>query len=163
MRVTPRSEEECKKLAFSLLDKGRYQAQLIMFNETDAQGRPLVSQTGNAKTDIRLKVWDIQGKEHTIFDNLTDHEKMAYKTRHFAEAFGLVEEYKKGELPGQNKIGELCLIDVTIQKGKARPEGGFYDDKNAVVDYMPPDPHSTETLNKPGEGLSTLPSDEIPF
>ena len=161
MKFTPRSEQECKELAFSLIDKGTYPGVLIFFQSKDDFGKVLLSKSGNEKTNVRIKVWDIKGKEHTIFDILTDHPQMAYKIRHFAEAFDLIEEYNKGELPGETRIGYHCKIDVGIQKGKDDGKGGFYADKNTVLDYLPSDSNSVETIKN---GVPTeLPNDDIPF
>jgi len=94
------------------------------------------SKTGNAMLVVTLSIADEMGKLYIIKDYLTD--KMRFKLKHFCETLGFAEEYRTGNLPLNAVIGKTGSVNLIVEKGAAKPEGGFYRDRNAVKDYIKP-------------------------
>lgn len=128
------SEEEAIKAAFSLLEDGIYDFELVK------DGVHGISKKGNPLIKLMLKVWDKEGKEKIVYDNLIGMKNFEFKTRHFCYTAGLHKEYEN------NNFNEtLCVQGL---RGKAHividPErtdnstGQTYPPKNAVKDYIVP-------------------------
>lgn len=88
------------------------------------------SKAGNDMIELLVKVYDTEGRSRLINDWLVESEGMAYKTRHFAEAVGLLSQYEKGELHSADLPGKTGRCQVGIKK-----EDG-YPDKNRIQDYL---------------------------
>jgi hypothetical protein len=121
MRVTPKSEEECK--SSELLSPGEYDAEVMTAEEKQ-------SKSGNDMIAMRLKVYGDNGAEASVFDYLLD--AVAYKVRHFAEAAGMIDAYERGELYAEDLVGKVVRVKLKIEHDKT----GNYADKNAVQDYI---------------------------
>lgn len=152
MRVTARSEEEIQTMG--LLSPGTYDFEV-------AKAEDQISNQGNEMIKLTLKVWDMGGAVHLIYDYLLD--AMAFKLRHFAEATGLLEKYNAGHLEANDCERRMGKVEIIIQKGKDKNDGtgNWYPDKNAVKDYF---------VKKGGFGATTLSSntdqflnDDVPF
>ena len=145
-RFTPLNEDEIKKLG--LLPDGRYRFKVI--------GAEDVKSKNTGAEMIKLKLgFDINGRLIHVFDHLLFEGKMLFKTMHFCYGAGLNKEYDEGHLFSHHCVGKEGECDIVIQKGQPKPDGGFYDDKNAVQDYVKLE------LTAPGDFDSSL--DEIKF
>lgn len=94
------------------------------------------SDAGNAMIKVTLSVKC--GKEARIItDYLVASEKMMFKLKHFCESIGLENEYKSGNFLVSGCITRVGRAKIVLEKGKPRKDGdGFYQDKNAVKDYI---------------------------
>lgn len=143
MKFAPKTEQEL----YNLLPAGIYDCEVM-------EAEDKVSTAGNDMIAMRLSVFDKDGKRHTVKDYLM--EKLAYKLRHAAYAFGLSEDYEKGTLEGIDMQGKAGKVKIKITRD---PEGK-YPDKNEVVDYIVP-PEGAKTVTK-AQRDATL-GDQIPF
>jgi hypothetical protein len=124
MKITPRTEEEIKRR--NLIDPGVYE-----FIVHEAKEK--VSKTsGNPMIEVVLKVTDIYGKVHTLYDYLMDTEYSDYKIRHLSECSGCLDKYENGEVFASDFLGKKGKVKVTIRKDKK----GEREDKNSVQDYI---------------------------
>jgi hypothetical protein len=137
MRFNPKSDSELNNYGF--LDEGIYN-----FEVTEAKDR--VSKNGNDMIEVKLKVWSKEGKEHIVFDYLL--EAMAFKLKHFADTAGLAAKYEAGELSADDCLGKCGKVEIFLQPGNMRPEGGYYPDKNSVKDYVMTDKGATKVLTE---------------
>ena len=95
--------------------------------------------------ELNIKFWDRNGKVHTMFDNLvfSTVPLNIRKVKHFCDATGLQEYYKRGELP-EELGGYSGRFRISIQRGQiipveklnGKPMGSKYPDKNVVEDYV---------------------------
>lgn len=164
MRISkPATAEEANAGGFDPWPAGQYG-----FTVKDASEE--ISAAGNEMIKLTLKVFNLDGKERTVFDYLLAAEEAQWKVRHFAEAVGLIEQYTAGDLDINEMVdrsGELKL--------RVKPAQGQYPAGNQVGDYIPmedrPDrvggaaskpeiaPPKTATRAMAPAGLD----DEIPF
>jgi hypothetical protein len=149
MRFTPKTEQELQ--AMSLVEPGQYSFQVV-----EAQDQ--VAKSGNEMIKLKLKIWDNAGRERLIFDYVL--EAMAFKLRHFCDATGLTEKYESGELRASDCPGKAGKLELALEQGKQKPEGGYYPDKNTVKDYIKPE----GAVSKPAEApKDEFDSQDIPF
>lgn len=125
MKFKPQSEQELQSM--SLIDPGLYS-----FEVAEAQDK--LSKKGSEMIELKLKVWDSNGVERVVFDYLL--EAMSYKLRHFAECAGILDKYEAGQLIAADCLNRRGKVELIIQEGKPKPEGGYYDNKNSVKDYV---------------------------
>lgn len=121
MKFTPKSEKELKEA--NLIEPGIYDFEVMTAINKK-------SKSGDDMIELRLKVWDKDGKERTIFDFLT--EKMLHKVKHFSDVAKLSDKYESGNLDAFDCIGKSGKAKIGIQKDKT----GEYPDKNTVKDYV---------------------------
>lgn len=140
MIFNPMSQEDIQKLG--MIDPGIYDFEVVSAQEEKSKS------SGMQQIKLTLLVFDIQGKEHTLFDYLTQHPQMQFKVRHFCEAVGIVDRYNAGDLADQDCMNKCGKLEVVIQKGKPKKEGGYYADKASVKDYIPIDENSVEVVSK---------------
>jgi len=148
MRFTPVSENDLQ--VAKLLPEGIYSYQVLKSEEK-------VSNAGNEYISLLLKVWDEDGKEHTIFTNLA----LKHLLKHFCDVNDMQEEYKSGNISEEkflNKSGGSVVIG--IEGEKPNPTGGMYRAKNIVKDYVILPGSKLKPLPKPNEDFL---NDEIPF
>lgn len=149
MRFTPKTEQELQAMA--LVEPGEYSFQVIEALDQTAK-------SGNEMIKLKLKIWDNMGRERLIFDYVL--EAMAFKLRHFCDATGLTEKYEAGELRASDCPGRAGKLDLSLETGKQKPEGGYYPDKNSVKDYI----KSDGVVAKPVEAAKDeFQDDTIPF
>jgi|ERR1044071_770516 hypothetical protein len=125
MKFQPKTEEELQHMG--LIDAGVYPFQVM--EAVDKK-----SKSGNDMIEIKIKIWDSEGRERQCFDYLL--ESMAFKLRHFCETTGLIDKYNLGQIQSSDCIGKSGNVELIIQQGKQKPEGGYYPDKNSVKDYI---------------------------
>lgn len=125
MRFTPKSEEELQ--IGSLVEDGTYAYQVIDAKES-------ISKAGHDMIEMKLIIWDKEGREHMLFDYLL--EAMGYKLRHFCESHGMLDKYNSGQLSASDCRDKQGKVDVIVQAGKANPNGGVYPARNSVKDYV---------------------------
>lgn len=95
------------------------------------------SKNGNPMAKLYLKVWDKDGKEHTVFDYLVfSHVPLNIKKiKHFCDAVGKSRNYKEGSLP--EELGGLSgKVQIATKDEQPNDTGGFYPKSNIVVDYI---------------------------
>lgn len=151
MRFTPLSEEELQTAA--LAPDGLYNYQVLKAEDG-------ISQAGNDKIDLTLKIWDDAGKQSLIFSNLS----LIKLLKHFCDVNGLQEHYLKGEISASlcdKKSGGKVLIG--IQGEKPNPNGGMYQAKNIVKDYVVAPKGSALNPMKPLPEVKDDFSDDVPF
>jgi hypothetical protein len=122
MRVTPKSEQECK--SSELLPPGEYDAEIVSAEEKQSKS------SGADMIALRLKVFGDNGAEATVFDYLLD--AVPYKVRHCAEACNLLTAYEDGQLFAEDIKGKVVRVKLKIEHDKT----GNYPDKNAIQDYI---------------------------
>jgi len=130
------SDEELN--ATDLVEDGEYDFEVI-------RSKPKTSYAGNQMAELNIKFWDRNGKVHTMFDNLvfSTVPLNIRKVKHFCDATGLQEYYKRGELP-EELGGYSGRFRISIQRGQiipveklnGKPMGSKYPDKNVVEDYV---------------------------
>lgn len=125
MNFHPYTEEELS--SSRLFPKGVYDFHVMKAEEQ-------ISKNGNPMIRLELQLINEKGETQTCFDYLL--EAMAYKLRHFCAATALIGKYDKGQLEAQDCVGKKGKAEVGIQEGKQKPDGGYYADKNNIVDYI---------------------------
>lgn len=124
----PMTEEEIA--SSSLVEDGIYNFQVLKSTRK-------MSKSGNDMAEVQLNIWDNDGKIHPVFDYLV-FSKIPLnikKVKHFCDATGLVEEYKKGQMP--EELESLSgKVQIGTQEERPNPNGGVYARKNFVVDYI---------------------------
>lgn len=125
MKFAPKSENEIKSML--LMQPGQYKY-------TVASATNAISKSGNEMIKLVLSIWDEMGLEHHIYDYLL--EQMPMKLRHFCESSGLIDRYELGALDAENCVGKSGMLEIEIQQGTQKADGGMYPDKNAVKDYL---------------------------
>lgn len=149
------SDEEIKSMQNNLVEPGIYAFEVSEVQDKDANNDPLKSLAGNLMIKLKLKIWNNNGRERIVFDYLVSMESMVYKIKHFCESIGFT--YEDGQFNPQKCIGKFGHLELSIQKGKKKPDSNdFYPDKNAVKDYIKADTNKTV----PGEDPL---DDDIPF
>lgn len=123
MRFTPKTENEIASA--NLWPAGEYDFEVIKAEDT-------ASKAGNDMTALTVRIFDIEGKHRQVLDYLVDSVNSAYKTRHFAEATGMMEQYDKGEMLAFEMVGRTGRCKVNVQKDHS----GQYPDKNGIADYI---------------------------
>lgn len=124
MKITPRTEEYFKSR--NLMDPGVYNFIVLKAEEKKSKT------SGDEMIELVLKVIDMNGREHKVFDYLMDKEPMDYKIRHIYECADLLSKYESGDISASDLINVKGKVKVTIRKDKT----GHYGDKNTVLDYF---------------------------
>lgn len=145
---SPMSEEEIN--LSNLMEIGTYNFEVVKSTRK-------ISKSGNQMAELCINVFCNQGKQYLIYDYLifsTIHLNIK-KVKHFCDSVGLAEGYKIGKIP--EDLSRLCgKVQIGIKKNQPNPNGGFYPDKNIVIDYIASD--------KKNDDLSiTIKDDSIPF
>jgi hypothetical protein len=161
---TPMSEEEIQ--SSGLLEDGIYEFEVIRSTRK-------TSKSNNPMAELQLKIWDKEGKIHTIFDYLvfSTIPLNIRKVKHFCDAVGLQEQYKLGQMP-EELSGYSGKAHIIIQKGNeipseklnGKPVGSLYPDKNVVDDYMMIDEVSIKNeSHSKGHADLSIDDDSVPF
>lgn len=163
----PMTEEQAEKeRQFPMLDPGIYDFEVInsefKMSNTGPYHDP--SKPSNPMISLQLMIWDNNGKEFIIFDNLMGTAKMAWKTIHFCDSVGLKKEYDSGKLHENMCLGKRGKAIVTIQSNQKKKGGGYFKDKNSIEDYVMTDKGAlkTDLSGKSPEPKDDF-SDDIPF
>jgi hypothetical protein len=164
MSYKPLTKQQANDMARPpLIDDGTYQFELLEFSNHDKYHNELKDKNGDAMTKVKLKIWDIQGKERLVFTNLFwgEQNRMSYRTRHFAESLGLLAFYESGEMFDKfgeclNKMGH-CEIYTQKERAKNDGTGENWPAKNEVKDFV-----VVETATKQAAGQDFY-NDDVPF
>lgn len=140
MKFQPKSEKEISEAG--LLPVGEYPFEVVEAEDT-------ISKSQNDMVALTIKVYDLEGVGHTVFDWLVDTDKAAYKTRHFAEATGLLPNYETGNLPADVMVGRSGYCKVVVRKDTT----GQYPDKNGIADYIKPKAGTAAAASSPKSAL----------
>jgi hypothetical protein len=126
----PLTQEDAEKeRQYPLLESGTYNFEV-------AKATFKTSKSNNPMIELVLNVWDNHGKQYTVYDYLISTKGMNWKILNFCESVGLMKDYDQGKFNENLCVGRSGKADIVYQIGKARPEGGFYKDKNAVANYI---------------------------
>jgi hypothetical protein len=152
----PVTEEQIEaERSYPLLEDGVYNFQVLVAKEK-------LSSTGNAMIALELLVWNHDGKEFKVFDNLMAMKNMQWKAKHFCDTTGLAKEYAAKEFNADMALGKTGKVSIITQVGKPKGDGTNYKDKNAVEDYVLTDKGATRS-----DAAQPAPkdefSDDIPF
>jgi|SRR6185503_1373864 len=167
MGYNPLSKEKADEMARPpLIDDGQYQFELMEFHNTDKYHNKLVDSKGGEMTRIKIKIWDHHNKERFVFTNLywSDENKMAYRTRHFAETIDMLPLYEGGSLYDEMSqcLGKTGYCEIYTQKAKPKNDGTneMWAPKNDVRDFIVADkvPEDAKTM----KADPTL-NDDLPF
>lgn len=153
MKFPVYSDDELNEMqSFKLMPNGDYDFQVIEAKDTH-------SKKGNPMIELKIKVWDSDGREYLIFDYLL--EQFAWKIKHFCQSTGLEHKWESGDLNADDCLGKCGIADIYTQKSKD-PQ---YSDKNAVKNYLPADVsrRTQETVKKPEAEKDEFEDDSIPF
>jgi hypothetical protein len=124
MKITPRSEQEFKSR--NLIDPGTY-------DFTVEHAIEKISKHSNEPMiELIIKVLDMNGREHKLFDYLLDKEPMDYKIRHIYDCAGKIEKYESGNIDANDLHSVTGKVKIIIRKDKS----GKYPDRNSVQDYI---------------------------
>jgi hypothetical protein len=127
--INPKTEEELNNI---VLPKGRYKFEVL-------KSLNKISSTGNPMNDIFLGLHDdTQIGNVRDFLVFSDKNLNIRKVKHFCEATGLSNEYHKGQIR-ENFTGLTGEVDIDIEEKKPNGKGGFFPEKNIVVDYVKDD------------------------
>lgn len=140
--------------ALNLIEDGEYEFQVVKSTRR-------VSKKGNPMAEIQLNIWDKKGTIRTVFDYLVFSTVglNIRKIKHFCESVGLIEEYKQGNL--REDLSNLCgKVLIGTQEPQPNPNGGMYEKKNVVIDYLSGDIETNKTPIKKSD--SDL-NDDLPF
>lgn len=151
MKFEPKTEAEVKQASEVIWDGGFYDFEIM--NGVDKKSKS----SGADMIELRIKLFNGQGEEKIVYDYLL--ESIMYKLLHAAEACGLMEKYKSGELVG----GDFEGCTGRLKLGVGKPQGE-YPAKNEVKDYFVPTAE-TEAAPKPKKVASAADKldDSIPF
>ena len=125
MNFTPKTEQELQEL--SLLEPGIYQFQVTIASDE-------TSKNGNDMIKLGLTVFDRRGNTHLMYDYLL--EAMAFKLRKFCAISGLLQKYNNGQLSAHDCVGKQGAVQLIVQPGQPKSDGGNYPSKNSVKDYV---------------------------
>jgi hypothetical protein len=149
-----------------LIDEGRYQFEVVEVHNTDQNHNPLVDKQGEPMTKLRLKIWDNEGRERSLYTYLfwgASH-KMAYRTRYFAESIGMLDKYDSGVLLDEmtSCLSRTGIVEIYIQKERDKNDGSGdkWPAKNEVRNFIvASEPEKTENA----AGKKSDFDDDVPF
>lgn len=125
---TPLSDEQLENIG--LIEDGTYDFEIV---HSDRK----ISEKGNNMAALQINVLDTNGISHLIYDYLvfSNVPLNIRKVKHFCDAVGLEDHYKKGEIP--DKLDKLCgKVQIGIKESTPNSQGGLYPRKNIVIDYI---------------------------
>lgn len=97
-----------------------------------------VSSSGNDMCEVNLCIWDKEGKTSSLFDYLvfSTVPLNIRKIKHFCDAVGLADNYKRGELP-ESLQGLSGKVQIGVKDEQPKNDGnGYWPKKNIVEDYV---------------------------
>lgn len=140
---------------FTVIDNIDFCKRIVSTEETKSKIKE-GGKGGNPMTIVCLKVFQKDGSD--MATNLVDYVvmtgTMAWKYRHLAEATGNEAKYEAKTLTIGDILYKSGKLELGIEKGSAKGDGTFYNDKNIIADYIPKD-----TAESKNDDLD----DSIPF
>jgi len=149
MRFQPKSKDELNNM--TLVPEGIYSFKVI-----EAQDK--TSRAGNEMIELKLSIENEAGHTRVLFDYLL--EAMASKLYEFCETTSLSRNYEMGTLRPADCLHKTGHVEIAIDQGKEKPEGGFYPDKNTVKRYILSEKRPAMSEK---ERVAMLDDDDIPF
>ena len=143
MKFNPLSEED----VLNLLPDGEYD--LAIMSAEDC-----LSKAQNEQIKLTLSHVDSKGRDHIIYDYLT--EKMMYKVKHFADATGMEALYEAGGYYAP----DVKAVKVRAKVGRQEAKDG-YPPKNVIKDYVKGNGAAPTQTGLPVDALQD--DDSIPF
>jgi hypothetical protein len=136
----------------ALAPEGIYQYKVIKAKEG-------VSNAGNDKIDLTLKIWNDQGIETLVFTNLS----LMKLLKHFCDVNHMQDKYNSGDVSDKACEGKSggCVM-IGIEGEKPNPNGGMYKAKNIVKDYITA-PHGSTMKPLPEVKSDFVDDTDIPF
>lgn len=162
MRAKRYSEAELKEMA--LIADGVYQFEVMEVHDVDKYGVKLCDKDGNDMSKLKLKIWDKNGRERVVFTNLFSDGRMAFRTRHFADSIGMIEEYENDDFDTSDTLCRTGWCQIITRKGgiKNKETNEKWDDSNDVKDFIKLAEQSVYA-NKAAPVANEFFNDEIPF
>lgn len=155
MKINPISDKEYQESrSFSVWPVGDYPCEIIKCTEKQ-------SKSGNNMFECLVKVFNDKGHSTNIFSYLIADGKAAWTLRSAAEAFGMLEQYKSGEISDVELLGATAYAHVVIKKAD-----GQYPEKNIIQYFKAGDSELKQAKqNVSGKKLSSFDDldDDIPL
>lgn len=164
MNFTPLDESD----KYELLPPGEYAFFVQKASEK-------LSKNHNPMIEMQVKIQDLYDKSKSgivfvyllngVISESMDEEavkkekRKIFKLRNFCLSVGLDEQYKKGDLKGEDCIGKEGICKVTIEEDK----NGKYPPKNSIADFIEGKNVGIFQKNEPVEGTTQFEGDDIPF
>lgn len=123
MKVVPISEKDAAEAG--LRKRGLYDFEVL-------EAKERISKNDNPMIEMKVKLYDSEGRSFNLFDYLVESAATRYKVRHYASATGQLPQYEKGELRAEDQPGKTGRCQIGIQPAKAA-----YPAKNTISDYAP--------------------------
>jgi hypothetical protein len=150
VKFQPLTENELQTA--SLAPEGIYQYQIIKAEDG-------ISKSGNEKIDLKLKIWNDQGVQTSVFSNLSIIKLL----KHFCDVNYMEDNYNSGEITAslcQGKSGGRVVIGIASEK--PNPYGGVYPAKNIVTDYIK-EPKGSLSSPLGIQNNNEFVNDDVPF
>lgn len=123
LNFIPKTEKELSSI--NLFEPGTCAFEIIeAFQKNSKNGNPMI--------ELKIRIWDKNGREKIISDYLVVIPEMEFKIKHFCDATGLEDKYNSGTLEDIDCVNKNGQLKLTITKDKS----GKYPDKNTVLDYI---------------------------
>lgn len=129
LQFEPKTEEELH----DYLEIGEGDFEVFKAERTDAKS------TGNPMIALILKVWDKNGDQALIYDNLmlTGTKFALRHIRHFCYSCGLENFYESGKLNANDCTGRKGKLKIGFKpESKSKDGKQTYKAKNVVDDYI---------------------------
>jgi hypothetical protein len=127
LQFDPKTEEELH----DFLEVGDGNFEVFKATRKEAQS------TGNPMIELVLKVWDKNGENKLIYDNLMllSNKFALRRIRHFCYSCGLGDFYEAGKLNATDCIGKQGKLKIGFKPEAHSKDGRLYKAKNVVDDY----------------------------
>lgn len=139
-KFTPKSEaafkvEEQERAESLLWEIGQYPFEVTnAFNKVSAEkfdDEGNYKSGGKAMIELRINIFNDEGKFQSLLDFLLPDGPFAFKLRHAAYACGLGANYESGDIDVLDFKGKTGIVKVGIQKAQ-----NGYPARNNILDYI---------------------------
>ena len=145
MRFNPKTPEELA--ALNNAPPGVYPFEITTALDTQSKS----SGADMIKLTVRFFVAD---KTRQVNDYLL--ESMPAKLAHFCRETGLTGAYEAGTLCAADCIGKTGFVKIGLSKERPRDDGGVFDAKNEVKDYVPAPINATARPEPTADQLANI-------
>lgn len=121
----PKTEAEVKTANTKVFPAGVYDFEIK--GATDKKSKA----SGNDMTELRLRIFDADLNETTVWDYLLYTDEQASKLRGCCEAIGILPKYESGTLEAGDFETGVGQVKIKVQPAK---DG--YEEKNVVSYYL---------------------------